>query len=116
MSKFRIIGYVDKFEVPLRIERNSKGNLRVYSEDSQDADSYINFDDLGKKEPGWLRYIRLTTADKAVVNEYRAALKRKQKRKRIRIEVWRGIAEVDEDTIPDGWEYEIIDHDGEEYR
>ena len=114
LSKFEVIGYVDKFEVPLRIERNSKGNLRVYTDDSSDAHSYINFDDLGKKEPSWLCWIKLTTADKAIVNEYKAALKRKQKLKRIRIEVWRGIVEVDEDTIPGGWQYEIIDQDGEE--
>lgn len=114
MSQFEVVGYIDKYVVPFWIERNRKGNLRVYTGDSLDADSYMNFDELGEKELGWLCRVKLTTADKAIVNEYEAALKRKEERKRIRIEVCEGIAEVDEDTMPDGWEYEIIDHDGEE--
>jgi hypothetical protein len=111
LAGFRVIGYVDKYVVPLWIERNSKGNLRVYTGDRLKADSYLNFDDLGEKEPGWLCCIKLTTTEKTVISEYEEALKRKQKHKRIRIEVWRGVVEVDEDTLPDDWEYEIIDHD-----
>jgi hypothetical protein len=78
--------------------------------DGPNLHSYRNFDDLGQKEPGWLGCVKLRTADKAIVNEYKAALKRKQERKTIRIEVSGGIAEVGEDTMPDGWQYEIIDH------
>ena len=110
------IGILDRYVSPWKIERNRQGRLRVYhsQESREEAETFLNFTDLGEKNLSWLRCVRLTTTDPAIVSEYENALKRKRDRKTIRVVVSEGIAGVDEDTLPDGWCYEIIDYDEEE--
>ena len=110
------IGILDRYVSPSKIERNRQGRLRVYDsqESREETETFLNFDDLGEKNVSWLWCVRLTTTDPAIVSEYENALKRKQDRKTVRVVVSEGIAEVDEDTLPDGWCYEISDDDEEE--
>jgi hypothetical protein len=110
------IGILDRYVSPWKIERNRQGRLRVYhsQESSEQAETFLNFTDLGEKNLSWLWCVKLTTTDPAIVSEYENALKRKQDRKTVRVVVSGGIAEVDEDTLPAGWCYEIIDEDEEE--
>jgi hypothetical protein len=110
------IGILDRYVSPSKIERNRQGRLRVYDsqESREETETFLNFDDLGEKNLSWLRCVRLTTTDPAIVSEYDNALKRKRYRKTVRVVVSEGIAEVDEDTLPDEWCYEIIDEDEEE--
>jgi len=114
--EWHAIGILDRYVSPWKIERNRQGHLRVYpsQESGEEAETFLNFDNLGEKNVSWLWCVRLTTTDPAIVSEYENALKRKRERKTVRVVVSEGIAEVDEDTLPDGWCYEIIDDDEEE--
>ena len=114
--EWHTIGILDRYVSPWKIERNRQGHLKVYhsQESREQAETFLNFDDLAEKNVSWLWCVKLTTTDPAIVSECENALKRKQDRKTVRVVVSEGIAEVDEDTLPDGWCYEIIDYDEEE--
>ena len=115
-QEWHSIGVLDRYTTPWEIERSRQGRLRVYhcQESRGEAETFLNFDDLAEKNVSWLWCVRLTTTDPVIVGEYENALKRKQDRKTVRVVVSEGIAEVDEDTLPDGWCYEIIDYVEEE--
>lgn len=109
------IGILERYASPWKIERNRQGRLRVYSQENREqAETFLNFDDLAEKNVSSLWRVRLTTTDPVIVGEYENALKRRQDRKTVRVVVSEGIAEVDEDTLPDGWCYEIIEYVEEE--